>query len=116
MFKLLVITMLLSAFFMNGCNKTAENSTGEAKKPAILLDVRSADEFAEDHIPGAINIPHTEIAEKISAVAPDKSCELDLYCRSGRRVGIAIEALEKLGYKNTHNLGGLEDARKKISQ
>ena len=70
MFKLLVITMLLSAFFMNGCNKTAENSTGEAKKPALLLDVRSAGEFAEDHIPGAINIPNETIGtDEISVIA-----------------------------------------------
>ena len=116
MFKLLVITMLLSAFFMNGCGKTADSSTGEVKKPGILLDVRSAGEFAEGHLDGAINIPHTEIAEKISAAVPDKESELYLYCRSGRRVGIAIEALEKLGYKNMHNLGGMEEARQKISQ
>ena len=111
-----MICIAAGVFFMNGCNQAPENSVSAVKKSAILIDVRSAEEFAQDHIPGAINIPHTEIAEKISSVAPDKSAEINLYCRSGRRVGVAIEALEKLGYKNTHNLGGLEDARKKFTQ
>ena len=107
--------MFLGVLVISGCCKNSGKSADKVKNPAILIDVRSAEEFAEDHLPGAVNIPHTEIAEKISAVAPDKSGEIYLYCRSGRRVGVAMEALQKLGYKNMHNLGGIEDARKKIS-
>lgn len=116
MFKILAMSMLLGVLVMSGCCKKSDNNADKVKKPAILIDVRSAEEFAEEHLPGAVNIPHTEIAEKIAAVAPDKSGEIYLYCRSGRRVGVAMEALQKLGYQNMHNLGGIEDARKKISQ
>ena len=112
----MAMSMLLGVLVMSGCCKKSDNNADKVKKPAILIDVRSAEEFAEEHLPGAVNIPHTEIAEKIAAVAPDKSGEIYLYCRSGRRVGVAMEALHKLGYQNMHNLGGIEDARKKISQ
>lgn len=77
---------------------------------AVLIDVRSAEEYNAGFHPGAVNIPHTEIAEKISAVAPDKTTPLYLYCRSGRRVGIAMENLKKLGYQTMYNLGGFEEA------
>lgn len=72
----------------------------------IWIDVRSTDEFKQGHLPGALNIVHTDIASKISAVTSDKTAEIQLYCRSGRRSGLAMEALQKLGYTNVHNAGG----------
>ena len=106
--------MLLGVLVMSGCCKKSDNNADKVKKPAILIDVRSAEEFAEEHLPGAVNIPHTEIAEKIAAVAPDKSGEIYLYCRSGRRVGIAMESLKNSGYKTMYNLGGMEEAEEKL--
>ena len=84
------------------------------QKNAVLIDVRSAEEFSSGHLQGAVNIPHTEIAEKISGVAAEKNTPLYLYCRSGRRVGWAMESLQKLGYKNMENLGGLSEAQKTL--
>ena len=72
----------------------------------IWIDVRSVEEFNQGHLPGALNIIHTDIADKISAVTSDKTAEIQLYCRSGRRSGLAMEALQKLGYTNVHNAGG----------
>ena len=109
-----IATVLCMAFC--GCSCAGNNGQKRLPAGALLIDVRSVEEFNAGHLAGAVNIPHTEIAEKISGVAKDKSTPLYLYCRSGRRVGVAIEALEKLGYKNTHNLGGLEDARKKFTK
>lgn len=80
---------------------------------ARLIDVRSENEFNAGHLKGAQLIPHTEIGKKIQSIAPDKDTPLYLYCRSGRRVGIAIDALKKLGYKKLYNLGGMEEARQK---
>ena len=82
------------------------------QKNAVLIDVRSAEEFSSGHLQGAVNIPHTEIAEKISGVAAAKNTPLYLYCRSGRRVGLAMEVLQKLGYTVMFNLGGYEEAKK----
>ena len=78
---------------------------------AHWIDVRSAEEYAAGHVQQAVNIPYTEIAERIDEVTTDKDAPLYLYCRSGRRSGIALEALQQAGFTNVTNLGGLEDAR-----
>lgn len=75
------------------------------------IDVRSAEEFAAEHVSPAVNIPHTEIAARIAEVTQDKDALIYLYCRSGRRSGLALSALQKAGYTNAVNLGGLQDAQ-----
>lgn len=82
--------------------------------PRVVIDVRSADEFAEGHVDGAVLIPHDEIRDRIGAVVPDKSTPVALYCRSGRRSGLALKTLQELGYTAVENLGGLAEARKKL--
>lgn len=101
--------ILAVAVFSGGCNSKKEKVPSMSAKN-VLIDVRSAEEFNSGHLENAVNIPHTQISEKISAVAPDKNTPLYLYCRSGRRVGIAIETLKSLGYQTMYNLGGFEDA------
>ena len=78
---------------------------------AVWIDVRSAEEYAAGHVSPAVNIPHTEIAARIAEVITDKDAQIYLYCRSGRRSGLALDALQQAGYTNVVNLGGLEDAR-----
>ena len=51
----------------------------------IILDVRRADEFAEGHIPGAINVANEDIGDKEIAELPDKNQTIYVYCRSGNR-------------------------------
>ena len=82
---------------------------------AFWIDVRSADEYASGHVEGASNIPYTEITARIAEVTGDKDDLIYVYCRSGRRSGIAKQALMEAGYTNVINLGGLEDARKKAA-
>ncbi|HMU67887.1 MAG TPA: rhodanese-like domain-containing protein [Cellvibrionaceae bacterium] len=79
----------------------------------IWIDVRSGEEFQAGHLPAAINIPHTEITQRISEVSKDKNDTIHLYCRSGRRSGLALEALQKAGYRQVINEGGYEDLVKK---
>lgn len=81
---------------------------------AVLLDVRQADEFNAGHIDGAVLVPHDTIAEKIGAVVPDKNTPVYVYCRSGRRSAIAVEAMEKLGYVDLTDLGGMDEAKKRL--
>jgi len=76
------------------------------------IDVRSAGEFESGHVAGAVNIPHVEIIERIAEVTADKDDVIYLYCRSGRRSGIAKSALEEAGFSNVVNIGGLEDAQR----
>jgi phage shock protein E len=89
---------------------------GKMKLPdnAVLLDVRQADEFNAGHIKGAVLVPHDTIAEKIGAVVPDKNTPVYVYCRSGRRSAIAVEAMRKLGYTNLIDLGGMDEAKKRL--
>ena len=77
---------------------------------AIVVDVRSSQEFKEGHIEGAINIPEYKINCNINKVLKDKEIEIVLYCSSGIRSKDAYKKLNKLGYKNVYNLyGGLEE-------
>lgn len=77
----------------------------------VWIDVRSAGEFADGHIEGAHNIPHTEIVKGIVGLKLDKDAEILLYCRSGRRATFALEQLHEQGYTNVRNLGGFDDAQ-----
>ena len=79
------------------------------KAPGVWIDVRSAEEYQQGHLTGAINLTHTEIAQRISEVAPDKNQPINLYCRSGRRAEMALNELKKLGYSNVTNHGGYDD-------
>lgn len=73
----------------------------------ILLDVRSEEEFAEKHIPGAVLIPHTEIADRAEEELPDKEKYILVYCRSGNRSKIAAQILADLGYTGVSEFGGI---------
>lgn len=77
--------------------------------PPLVVDVRTASEYEQGHIKEAINIPYEEIANQIAAVAPDRDTPIVLYCRSGRRAGVAEQALHQMGYRQIENRGGLTD-------
>lgn len=78
----------------------------------VWIDVRTAEEYAQDHISGDIQIPYERIVPEVSKLYPDKNTEIHLYCRSGRRAGVAMSRLKEAGYKNVSNAGGIGDARK----
>ena len=75
----------------------------------ILLDVRTAEEFAEKHIPGAICIPNELIGSDEIPELPDKSQLIMVYCRSGNRSKQAAQKLADLGYVNIVEFGGIID-------
>lgn len=74
----------------------------------IIVDVRRADEFAEGHIPDAINIPNESIEDE-PAELPDKEQTIYVYCRSGRRSKEAAQKLVELGYTSIIECGGILD-------
>lgn len=75
----------------------------------IILDVRRADEFAEGHIPGAINIANEDIGAMQPAELPDVNRIIYVYCRSGRRSKEAAAKLAALGYTEIIECGGILD-------
>ena len=75
----------------------------------IIVDVRRADEYAQGHIPGAINIANEEIIDDDPAELSDKDQLIYVYCRSGRRSQEAAAKLAALGYSNVIEFGGIMD-------
>ena len=73
----------------------------------ILLDVRTQEEYAQAHIPGAICIPNETIGEEAPPELPDKAQLILVYCRSGNRSRQAAGKLAKLGYTNIVEFGGI---------
>jgi len=82
----------------------------------VLIDVRSAGEFADGGLPGARHIPHEEIAAGVAALNLDKDTPIVLYCRSGRRSGLAQQRLRELGYRQVLNAGGYEQLRDRLAE
>ena len=75
----------------------------------IILDVRRPDEFAEKHIPNAINVPNETIGEEAIPELPDKYQLILVYCRSGNRSKQASKKLAEMGYTNVYEFGGIND-------
>jgi len=78
---------------------------------ALVIDVRSPEEFRSGKVPGAINLPLSEVRGKISTRVKDKNQPLLVHCLSGGRSAIAKHQLKSLGYTNVLNLGSLSRAQ-----
>ena len=81
----------------------------EEETQYIILDVRTPEEFAQRHIPGAINVPNEIIETQALSQLPDKEQLILVYCRSGNRSKQASEKLVGLGYTNVVEFGGIND-------
>ena len=79
---------------------------------AILLDVRTPEEYGGGHVPGSRNLPLQQI-EKITAIAEKKETPLFVYCQSGARSRQAVSLLQRMGYENVNNIGGMAAYRGK---
>ncbi|WP_440312765.1 rhodanese-like domain-containing protein [Leucobacter chromiireducens] len=99
------------ALGLAGCT-SAPTPTGDADIPAdaIILDVRTPEEYAAGHLDGAklLDFNAGAVAEAIPDLDPD--ADYLIYCRSGNRAGQAITLMEKAGFENLTNLGSLEQA------
>lgn len=120
MYRYFFSLLLLFPFCLAGCGGGAAASyttiTAEAARQlmdtepdCIILDVRTAEEFADGHIPGALLIPHDTIEAEAGDKLPDKAQLILVYCRSGRRSKNAAAALAGMGYTNVKEFGGILD-------
>ena len=75
----------------------------------VILDVRRADEFAQGHIPGAVNIANEDINDTELEGLQDKDKTIYVYCRSGNRSKQAAQKLADMGYTNIIEIGGIKD-------
>ena len=82
----------------------------------LVIDVRSIEEVKAGIIEEAIHIEWTKIETEVSNLDISKDQPIYLYCRSGNRSGKAKEILEKIGYTNAINAGGITEAAKKLDK
>ena len=82
---------------------------------AVLLDVRTPEEFVQGHIPGSRNLPLGDFGNR-TELAPDRSAPLFVYCLSGARSGQAVTVLRQMGYQNVTNIGGIGEYRGKVER
>jgi phage shock protein E len=81
---------------------------------ALVIDVRSREEFRAGHVSDAINVPLPELRESFPRQFKDKNQTVLVYCLSGGRSAIAQQQLKGLGFPNVFNLGSLERARRVV--
>ena len=118
----MLLILLLSVFLLSGCaaasNPTEANayrqiSMTEAVKMMekednyTILDVRTEQEYAAGHIPGAILVPNETIGMQEISHLPAKDQLIMVYCRSGNRSKQASSKLVQLGYTNIVEIGGI---------
>lgn len=125
-FKTLLLPALLTLLAFGGCaGKPADPVPEKAvytqisqeeaarimaeEEDFILLDVRTEEEFAAGHIPGAICLPVDDIGTEKPEILPDTAQTVLVYCRSGRRSKIAAQTLAALGYTDVREFGGILD-------
>lgn len=104
---------LALALSLGACSSGADehvNATEFAEavqqRGTVLLDVRTSDEFAGGHLPGALNIDVEggDFEQRIAGL--DKSAAYALYCHSGRRSAIALDKMKEAGFTNVRDLAG----------
>lgn len=78
----------------------------KAASDAVLVDVRTIQEYREGHIPESRNVPLQQL-DRIASVTKDKDTQLFVYCYSGSRSRQAVSMLRQMGYSNVKNIGGI---------
>lgn len=118
--KIAIPALLVLALVLTGVTNFAPKTTGyrqvtteeavnimQTEENYVILDVRTAQEFASGHIPGAALLPNETIGTEDIPLLPDKDQLILVYCRSGNRSKQAAEKLAQLGYTNIVEFGGI---------
>lgn len=125
--KIAIPALLALALVLTGVTNFAPKTTGyrqvtteeavnimQTEENYVILDVRTAQEFASGHIPGAALLPNETIGTEDIPLLPDKDQLILVYCRSGNRSKQAAENLAQLGYTNIVEFGGINSWTGKI--
>lgn len=84
-------------------------------RSATIVDIRTAEEFATEHYPTAINIPLDEVAQRVNEFK-EMTQPIVAYCRSGNRSAMAVSVLKQFGITGAINGGGLADLEKSLKR
>jgi len=85
---------------------SADEAQRAAQSGALLVDVREAEEFAQEHAAGAVHLSRGVLEMKIESAAPDPATPIICYCGGGKRSALAAESLTRMGYANVASLAG----------
>lgn len=77
-----------------------------ADQALFVLDVRTPEEYAAGHLPGAVNIPHDQLAARLGELSAARERDIVVYCRTGRRSAEALGVLDDAGFKRLFHLKG----------
>ena len=106
-YKRKIAKSMRSIFFRGSDREISINELENLKKSgAVVIDIRSSQEYSEYHIDGAINIPLYELNCNIKKYIQDKNKTIIVYCQSGVRSRKALLLLNSLGYNNVYELEG----------
>jgi len=109
-----IVLVLAAGFAACGGSSESDSSISaaalaqriEAGTAPLILDVRSPEEYSAGHIPGSVNVPHDQLAERLAELDVSPSEEIVVHCQSGRRAGIAEGVLSDAGYTRVRDLDG----------
>ena len=93
---------------LRGNAEQAEAAWPLIEEGALVIDVRSEEEYQAGHLPGAVNVPYEETEALIELIGPDQDRNVVLYCGSGRRAEAAQQSLEEASYTGVYNASGLD--------
>lgn len=101
--------------FMKGPDINQGVKEYSATDSAVLLDVRTPDEYRQGHIPGSKNVPLQSIS-KVAGMIDNKSTTIFVHCLSGARSSQAAAILKQMGYTNVKNIGGISAYAGKVER
>lgn len=111
---LAVVVVTLFLFSRRVSTVTPKDCQELLKSGAVVVDVRSPQEFQTDHLPMARNIPLDDLGEVLPRQIPDRNQVILLHCQSGLRSRNALNQLQRMGYHQARNLGSLAQARRML--
>jgi rhodanese-related sulfurtransferase len=109
--KVQFLFLLLLVGILSGCGPSSEELwarkaiRAKVDSRATIVDVRTPEEFRAGHIKGALNIPHTEIRQRVGELGNDFAAPIVVYCGKGGRADTAQRILTEEGFTNVWNLG-----------
>jgi phage shock protein E len=111
LFGLLAIVLIA----VTGCGREPEATSvsaaalserlGSADAP-VILDVRTLEEYSSGHVPGAINVPYDQVADRVEEFAAFRDADVVVYCQSGKRASMAAADLKAAGFSRVLDLEG----------
>ncbi len=111
-FIALISSLLLALSLPSWAESREQKAWSLIGQGALIIDVRTTEEYAAGHLPNALHIPYQQIAQQFTQLEVRKDRSVVLYCRSGNRSSKAYSILKDRGYSALHNGGGLKALQK----